>query len=267
MVEDPLAAGLRALLGRNGNAWPGPIEWPAVLPSTNDRLKERCRAGAPEWSVVLAGEQTSGRGRQGNGWVSPPGNLFLSVLLRPGLSAGTVGLIPIAAGVAVAEALRELGAATEVKWPNDILIGGRKVGGVLAEATWVEARLEGVIVGVGVNVALDPEALPREISQEVTSLTTELGQRLSVESVAASVLAQLALWYHRLVAAGGGAVVEAWRARAAPWWGREVEVGVGERALRGVARGIDETGALLLEGADGVIRPVVAGEARTLRLR
>jgi BirA family biotin operon repressor/biotin-[acetyl-CoA-carboxylase] ligase len=264
--EGPLAAGLRALLERDGNAWPGPIEWPIVLPSTNDRLKEWCRAGAPEWSVVLAEEQTSGRGRQGNGWVSPRGNLFLSLLLRPELPPHAVGLIPLAAGVAVAEAVLELGGTSELKWPNDVLTRGRKVGGILAEATWVDGRLEGVIVGVGLNVAVDPGPLPEEVLRGATSLAKELGRELPVESVAAPVLEQLALWYHRLADAGGGVVVEAWRARAASWWGRNVEVGVGERALRGVARGIDETGALLLEGADGVVRSVVAGEARALRL-
>jgi BirA family transcriptional regulator, biotin operon repressor / biotin---[acetyl-CoA-carboxylase] ligase len=266
-VDDrPLASGLRALLERDGNAWPGPIEWPAVLPSTNDRLKQWCRSGAPEWSVVLAEEQTSGRGRQGNDWASPRGNLFLSLLLRPDLPPQAIGLIPLAAGVAVAEAVLKLGGTSELKWPNDVLMRGGKVGGILAEATWVDGRLEGVIVGVGVNVAVDPGLLPEELARGATCLARELGRELTVESVAAPVLEELALWYHRLAAGGGGVVVEAWKARAVSWWGRNVEVGVGERALRGVARGIDETGALLLEGADGVVRSVVAGEARALRL-
>jgi BirA family transcriptional regulator, biotin operon repressor / biotin---[acetyl-CoA-carboxylase] ligase len=265
--EGLLATNLRALLERNGTAWPGPIEWAPALPSTNDRLKEWCRAGAPEWAVVLAGEQTSGRGRQGNTWASPRGNLFLSALLRPRFTVQTLGLVPLAAGVAVAEALRSLGAASEVKWPNDILMGGRKVGGILAEATWIEGKLEAVVVGVGVNVALDPSTLAEPGYGGATSLAVELGRSFPVESVAGPVLEQLALWYHRLTSEGAEAIVEAWRGRAVPWWGRPVEVGVGDGALRGVARGIDETGALLLEGADGTIRPVVAGEARALRLR
>jgi BirA family biotin operon repressor/biotin-[acetyl-CoA-carboxylase] ligase len=189
----------------------------------------------------------------------------LSLLLRPALSVEEVSLIPLAAGVGILEALRHLDAPAELKWPNDVLIAGRKVGGVLAEAAWGERGLESVIVGVGVNVSLDPGVIPGFVSRETTSLARELGREISVEDVAARVLEQLALWYHRLAANGRKDVVEAWRARSAHWWGRSVEVKVGPRFVRGVACGIDDTGALLVD-VGGRVMTIVAGEAQALRL-
>jgi len=191
--------------------------------------------------------------------------LFLSLLLRPSLPEADVPLIPLAAGVGILEALRCLGALAELKWPNDLLIAGRKVGGVLAEAAWGEGGLDSVVVGAGVNVAVDPGAEPGLVSRDATSLAVELGRDVPVEDVAALVLEQLALWYHRLAAGGRTDIVEAWRARSVPWWGRSVEVNVGARSLRGVACGIDDTGALLVE-VDGRVQTIVAGEAQALRL-
>ncbi len=267
-MEPSLGDRIRTLLDRAATPWPGPVECEALVPSTNDRLKERARAGAPAWSVVVAEEQTAGRGRQGNAWASPRGNLFLSLLLRPSFPAQEAGLIPLGAGVGVCDALRSLGVPAQLKWPNDVLIAGRKVGGILAEAAWNEGSLESVIVGVGVNVnvSLDPRALTGPVAETVTSLSVELGQAVPVESVAVAVLEQLALWYHRLAASGRRDVVDAWRNRSAPWWGRSVEVKVGPRSVRGVARGIDDTGALLVEEADGCVLTIVAGEAQALRL-
>jgi BirA family biotin operon repressor/biotin-[acetyl-CoA-carboxylase] ligase len=189
----------------------------------------------------------------------------LSLLLRPTLSPEDVPLIPFASGIGVLEALRGLGAPAELKWPNDVLIAGRKVGGVLVEAAWSEGGLESVVVGVGVNVSVDPGAVPGVVSREATSLARELGRDVPVEDVAALVLEQLPLWYHRLAAHGRTDMIEAWRARSVPWWGRSVEVNVGPRSLRGVACGIDDTGALLVE-VDGRVVTIVAGEARALRL-
>src|SRR6266540_629595 len=117
-----LADRLRDALRARGLDWPAPIEHHVRLGSTSDRLKEKARKGAPEWAAVLADEQTGGRGRQGRAWASPPGGLYLSVLLRPRFAPAS--LIPLAAGVAVVEALGEHGVTAELKWPNDVLAGG-----------------------------------------------------------------------------------------------------------------------------------------------
>lgn len=129
---DRRAALVEALASRGGPRLPD-VEWHQTIGSTSDRLKQLARAGAPEWTAVLADRQTSGRGREGRTWQSPAGGLYLSVLLRP--RAEPVSLLPLAAGVAVAEAVAGFGVACQLKWPNDVLASGRKLAGILAEAT------------------------------------------------------------------------------------------------------------------------------------
>lgn len=258
---------LRVLLEGRGLTWPAPIEHSETLGSTSDRLKDLARAGAPGWTVVLAEQQTAGRGRQGRSWLSPRGNVFLSVLLRPALPAHYLTLVPLAAGVAVCEALGEAGLEARLKWPNDLLVRGRKLAGVLAEASSGSGGLEAVVLGVGVNVGLDPRDLPLEIRESTTSISAETRREADTVAVAAAVLARLTLWYHALDREGPDRVLGEWRTRSVPWWGRTVEVLSGDRILRGVALGLDERGALLLEREDGVTVAVLSGEARELRLK
>ena len=128
-----MEAEVRSLLRTRGREWPAPIGWLETVGSTNDAMKDRARAGAPAWSAVVASRQTTGRGRQGRAWLSPEGNLFLSVLLRPALALDRAGMLPLAAGVAAAEAAGEWGVDARLKWPNDLMVAGRKLGGVLVE--------------------------------------------------------------------------------------------------------------------------------------
>jgi BirA family biotin operon repressor/biotin-[acetyl-CoA-carboxylase] ligase len=276
---------LRGLLKARGLSWAAEIEHLAAVGSTNDHLKKRARAGAPAWTVVVADTQTAGRGRQGRRWASPPGNLYLSVLLRPDPPAARWSVLPLLAGVAVAEALAEEGLETRLKWPNDIVAGaaatsglvgcaaatsglvgcGRKLGGILAEAASSAEGLESVVIGIGVNVAVRPADLPPEVASSVTSIADELGHGVDRLVVAAAVLARLRVWYHALARDGPRVVQAAWRARALPWWGRAVEARSGERHLRGIARDLDEGGALILELEDGTRAVLHSGEVREVR--
>jgi BirA family biotin operon repressor/biotin-[acetyl-CoA-carboxylase] ligase len=262
---DDGAAGLRERLRAAGLEWPAEIEHAALLPSTNDHLKQRARAGAAAWTVVLADAQTAGRGRQGRRWVSPPGNLYLSVLLRPSPASARWSVLPLAAGLAVADALAEEGLDPRLKWPNDVVVGGRKIGGILAEATSSTDGLESVVLGIGVNVALRPPDLPADVAASVTCAAEELARSVDRWSVAAAVLRRLTVWYHALAHDRVGAVAAAWRARALPWWGRTVEALSGERRLRGVARDLDEGGALILDLEDGTRAVLHSGEVREVR--
>ena len=250
-----------ALAARGGPRLPG-VEWPVSIDSTSNRLKALARGGAPEWTVVLADVQTGGRGREGRAWVSPPGGLYLSVLLRPRFEK--VGLLPLAAGVAVAEAASELGVRTELKWPNDVLASGRKLAGILSEAASGPAGVEWVALGIGVNVSLDAASLPSEMRADVTSLAAEGAAGVSVGAVAAAVLARLAVC-HDALRSGPGAVVSAWRSRAAAWWGSLVEVRAGESALRGRLLEVDQEGALVLELGSGEKRRFLSGEVTRVR--
>jgi BirA family biotin operon repressor/biotin-[acetyl-CoA-carboxylase] ligase len=238
------------------------VEWHESIGSTSDRLKDLARMGAPEWTAVLADAQTVGRGREGRAWQSPPGGLYLSVLLRP--AAERAPLVPLAAGVAVAEAVRSFGVAGELKWPNDVLARDRKLAGILAEASSGVAGVEWVALGIGVNVALDLAQLPEPLRGSVTSLRGEGAGEASPDTVAAAVLARLGVWYDALTEEPQR-VIDAWRARAVPWWGALVEVRAGGAALRGRIVAVDDQGALVIELHGGERRRLVSGEVQMLR--
>jgi BirA family biotin operon repressor/biotin-[acetyl-CoA-carboxylase] ligase len=253
-----MSRGLEHELRSRGVVWPAPIEHHERLGSTSDRLKALAREGAPAWTVVLADEQTAGRGRQGRAWSSPRGGLYVSVLLRP--TSQAVGLVPLAAGVAVAEALEGFGVRARLKWPNDVLVDGGKLAGILAEASSGASAIEWIVLGVGVN--LEPVGLADDLWATAAALGARGAGR---DAVAAAVLRQLRVWYDALTEREA-AVLEAWRERSVPWWGEPVEVMAGERVLRGHAHGLDERGGLVLDLEDGSRVSVLAGEARALRL-
>jgi len=264
-AADSLAALLHGLEAR-GEAWPARIEWEPRLASTSDLLKDLAREGAEEWTAVLADEQTGGRGRQGSRWHSPPGNLFLSVLLRP-RQEFAFGVLPFLVGVAVRDALESFGVSASLKWPNDVLAQDLKIGGILTEASWSEGRIDSVVVGVGVNVALRRADLPADLADVTTSIRLETGRVPPVPDVAGEVLAGVRVWYHALAHDGPDAVVAAWRERSIDWWGKVVEVHTGESTLRGIARGVDASGALALELPGGRSVSLLAGVARQLRVK
>jgi BirA family biotin operon repressor/biotin-[acetyl-CoA-carboxylase] ligase len=259
------ATQLRELLLSRGRAWPGPIESFEVLGSTNDELRERARLGAPAWSVVIADRQTAGRGRRGHAWASLAGNLHASVLVAAPERPEARTLLPLVAGLSVAEALVEFRVDARLKWPNDVVVGGRKLAGVLAEASSGGAGPDFAVLGIGVNVCVDPAGLVAALEDRATSIAGITGAFPDRLVVAAAVLARLADRYADLEAGGRG-LLDAWRARSLPWWGRPVQVVSGEEAVRGLAVDVDEAGGLVLRLANGDRRTLLAGEARELRL-
>jgi BirA family transcriptional regulator, biotin operon repressor / biotin---[acetyl-CoA-carboxylase] ligase len=206
--------------------------------STNDRARALAAAGAPHGTLVTAGAQSAGRGRQGRTWSAPPGRaLLMSLVLR-----SPDRMLPLAAAVAVAEAVGERAA---IKWPNDVLLGGRKVAGILAEA---RPQQGWAVLGIGLNVAVRLEDLPEELHE--TAATMGLTPR-DVERVLARLLAAL----ERALALDTPALLDAWRARDA-LKGREVSWASGA----GRAAGIDGDGRLVVELAGGGRTTLEAGE-------
>lgn len=237
--------------------WKAPaVEAHARVGSTNDRARELADAGAAPWTVILAEEQTRGRGRSGDAWHSPPGTgLWVSTLAPSGPTPEPC--LPLLAGLAAAEALEAVtGAPVSIKWPNDLLMGGRKVGGILCESGG-----ETVVVGVGLNVRTPEGGFPDELAGVATSAEAEAGCRVSRSALATRLLVGLR---HRLEGRGqgkGGRLrpeeLEALERRDA-LAGRRLECEAGS----GVGRGLDAGGALRVERPDGSVIRVVAGSVR-----
>jgi BirA family biotin operon repressor/biotin-[acetyl-CoA-carboxylase] ligase len=230
--------------------------------STNDEAMRRSAEGAPAGTVVLAGRQTAGRGRHGRSWHSPPGaGLYLSVLLRPDSEASRA-LVTLMAGVAAADAVQRVaGLEAVLKWPNDLVTvtpaGRRKLGGILAEASVMGSRPTHIVLGIGINVRR--AALPAELAAIATSIEGETGLAVAPSTLAAELLAALAGGWRLLQAGERQAVLSAWRARARPLLGHPVRWAGGGEGREGVARDIDDTGALIVDTPWGPER-VVAGE-------
>ena len=273
-----------AALARVGDELAGfgePFFYYAEVGSTNDLAARLAAGGAPEGTTVVAAAQTAGRGRMGRAWHSPPGaGLYVSVLFggRSGADAGSpasppgrgTSLLTLMAGVALAEGVeRATGLRADLKWPNDLVVeppgvpwrGRRKLAGILAEAISDAGGLVSVVLGFGIN--LRPAALPPELADRVTSLEGELGHRVDGAVVLAECLAALGRWRRALRAGGAAHLLERWRTRGAPSFGREVEWREGGRTLRGVTRQLDEAGALVVERAGGR-HAILSGEVTWL---
>jgi BirA family biotin operon repressor/biotin-[acetyl-CoA-carboxylase] ligase len=255
--------------------------------STNDAAARAAALGAPDGTLVLAESQTAGRGRLGRAWFSPPGaGLYASVLLRVGTSntgdtrdtgnrkvdsprglrvpRGEIPLLTIAGGVALAEGLRAAtGLDVELKWPNDLMSPGgrRKLGGILAEGSAAGDALECVILGFGVNLA--GAAYPPAFADRATAVEVELGRPVDRGVVLVECLAALAARRRDLEQGCAADVRARWHALAPSARGRPVEWRADAGARRGIAEGIDESGALLVR-VGGSLERIVSGEVRWL---
>lgn len=243
----------RALKGRRIG---GRILYHGQVGSTMDEARLLAEAGEPEGTVIIAEEQTAGRGRFNRAWVSPPGeNLAFSVVLRP--AQAQLRYVNMAATLAVAGAAEALtGLQPTIKWPNDVRLGGRKLSGILIETSMSEAGLRYAVLGIGLNVNMDPSRFP-EIAQLATSLLRETGRKADRTRVLQEVLARLDDLYQ--VVQGGGSLLSRWASRLETL-GKVVQVRWRDQVLEGQATGVDDEGNLLLRQPDGSTIPVVAGE-------
>lgn len=237
----------------------GPVVHRDVVDSTNRLAIDLARDGAEEGTAVVAEEQTAGRGRLGRTWESPPRlNLYLSVVLRPPMPPVDVPLLALVAAVAVAEAIAaETGLRAEIKWPNDVLLGGRKAAGILTELEAEADRVRFVVLGIGVNLNAGRDDLPPELRDKATSLARECGRPVDRAGFTARLLERLDADYDELLAAGFTGLRRRYEERHA-LTGRWVAV-EGARRIEGEVRGIDADGALLVETTAGVER-VLSGE-------
>jgi len=265
-----IADALAASRGRRGG-FGAPLIYFPTIGSTNDVAARLAAAGAPEGTTVAAESQTAGRGRLGRTWFSPQGaGLYVSVVIRPeaggragigrtaGAGPGLPAVLTLAAGVALAEAIREsTGLPAEIKWPNDLVFERRKLAGILAEASAQGAELDYVILGAGVNIR--PVTYPPDVAQRATSIEAELGRTIDRGLLLAKALENLAACREALRRGEVGGMLERWRRMSPSAVGARVEWRTPGGAARGRTAGLDEDGALLVD-RDGRVERVVAGE-------
>jgi BirA family transcriptional regulator, biotin operon repressor / biotin---[acetyl-CoA-carboxylase] ligase len=234
-----------------------------VIGSTNDEARSLARAGAADGTIVWAKEQTAGRGRRGRTWISPPGNLYASLIVRPvGAEPAHAAQLGFVAALGLGEALSELvgaGARLQLryKWPNDLLLGGRKIAGILLEAeTGAGGSLDFVVIGIGVNLV----SRPADVEYPAISLAEEGHAGIAPAHLLAAFGRHFALWASRWRAEGFAPVRLAWLARA-EGLGDRVRVRLERETLCGRFLDLDDDGALLLlDAADGRRRRIAAGE-------
>ncbi len=253
MLPDDLATPLAAVRERRPDARLE-VRWHASLPSTMDVASALAHDGAPHGVVIVADQQTSGRGRRGTTWASPAGaGLYLSFIARPATASLGLPVITLAAGVAVLEGIQQAtGLAAHLKWPNDVIVGKRKLAGILAEGIAIGSHDQAVVVGVGVNVL--PAAYPPDVAARATSIEGELGRPIDRGVLLSEILIAVS---DRLAALERrpGDILQAWRAASPNAHGTRVEWD----GKHGMTAGIDDSGALLVKTSGGVER-IIAGE-------
>ncbi len=233
--------------------------------STNDVLARLFREGsAGDGTVAVADSQTAGRGRLGRKWASPGGrNLYLSVLFRPDVPPRRSPVFTFLGSLALESVFSRYGVDVSIKWPNDIVSGGKKLAGVLTEMGCSEGKVDYLIIGIGVNLNLSAAFIRREmkdVSEKVTSLSMLLGEDVDREEFAARLIGSLYRFRSMFVEAGADAVIRLWSEK----WGRvggEMSVDSEGETLRGVVERVDENGFLRLRTRDGRILKVTAGDA------
>jgi BirA family biotin operon repressor/biotin-[acetyl-CoA-carboxylase] ligase len=229
--------------------------------STNDMIEKLARDGVKEGVVVFAESQTKGRGRLGRKWISPAHKgLWFSILLRPDLRPQETTQLTVASATALRRAIAaETNLHPEIKWPNDILLGGKKVAGILTELSAELDKVRHVILGIGIDVNLGTNELPVELRKTATSLKIELGETISRAELAVAILRELDADYARICNGKFAEVADEWEENCTTI-GKNVTVQIGDRKIRGCAESLDDDGALLLRTEHGRLEPITGGD-------
>jgi len=229
------------------------------LPSTNDLARELAMKGAAEGAIIVAAQQTAGRGRQGRSWNSPPSEgLYLSLILRPSIKIAEATVITLAAAVAVRDVFNsEYGLECDIKWPNDVMVGDRKISGILMESASEGEHLRYAILGIGINLL--QRHFAGELENSATSLYIETGKSIAPDEILRPLLLLIEDEYNTAINKPDH-VIERWVERSSYSSGAHVRLFIGDRTVYGITRGLSESGALILETEAGTRRIITAGE-------
>jgi len=234
--------------------------------STNDEAFRLGLAGAPEGTALIANSQSAGKGRMQRVWHSPAGsNIYTSIILRPQIEPARAPQLSILAGVAVVDVLESYCPdRIKLKWPNDVLIDGKKVCGILSQMKTTARKVNFIVLGVGINVNINYSQFPKEICNLATSLAIETGREISRQELIISLYENLAKWYNKLLKDGFCRIKEKWLS-ISPMIGQTVQVMFQEEAVSGKAIGLDEDGSLILLTAGNKEFKVSAGDATIVK--
>lgn len=229
--------------------------------STNDFAYKRAMHGEDEGTLVVAEEQTRGRGRKSRVWDSRFNlGLWFSLILRPDISASKAGLLPFLASVSIAEVLEEsLNLKPDLKWPNDAIFSGRKFCGILSEVEFIDGRVKFIILGVGMNVNHKMDELPQDFRERATSLRIESGKRIDRADLLAEILVTFEKNYDEFRSNGISPILDKWKARCGRL-GKHVKIVQDDQQIEGTFKDIDAAGCMLLQLETGEIKKVVAGD-------
>lgn len=237
-----------------------------VTASTNTTAGDLAAKGQREGTVIIADSQTQGRGRRGRQWISPAGkNLCLSVIVRPDMPARYGVILTLMSAVACVSAIQKVSSVPlSIKWPNDLMVADKKMGGILCEMKTEADNIAYAVIGVGININVDDSDLPDDIRTTATSVRLETGRLQSRTLYALEIIKSLDYWYNILLKAGNMPIIDSWQ-RLSSTVGRRVTATSEEIKFTGVAEGVDTEGALILRLADNTVTKISAGDVTILR--
>ena len=233
--------------------------------STNEKANELA-ANVEEGTVIIAEKQKKGIGRFGREWISPMGGVYVSVILKPKISPIDASKMALIAGMAVVKVIRKLGLDAKLKWPNDILIHGKKVAGILTSISTKGDEIDYIIVGIGINANIDIRTFPKELQEGATSLKEEFKRGVSMEKIVGEVLYEMEINYEIFKFKKGNIdyLLNEWR-RLSDTIGKKVKIKMRTEIIEGEAVGVNKDGALTMKLKDGSLKNIIAGECIHLR--
>ena len=262
-VESGDLSSLAVFAGLRSDFWKKIIRHESINSTNEFALSLR---GPESGTVIIADSQARGRGRRGRVWISPPGsNIYMSAVLKPEIAVRDVAFLTVAAALACAFALRsKTGLNVNIKWPNDLMVSGKKIGGILTELRSGQDKINFAVIGIGINVNSRDEDFPGALVNIATSIKEVTGKYFSRSGIIAEILNELERWYKKLMGDGRFLLLEEWK-RLSCTIGKEVRVTLCNEVIAGFAEDIDEEGMLVLKLASGERRRISAGDLTELR--